>query len=327
MSDTRVVLHIGMPNAGSSAVQHGLFRHRDDLGACGLHYYTGGKSPRLISSGNGKDVAAYLIPRRREQAFSEAVFERTFAGRFLSSDHAVSVISAEQLAGAPADRLEDFRLRLLQGRKVQVVAFVRDIYAHVRSCWMQQIKRRAYLHGFERYATESYEDSQCGAALRFGRVFGFDKVTVIHMDGLKTDLFRTFLDAVGISTRFDPLPRINRGLSPGEVEALRLCNRVHRNADLATRVSDHLLQARPDAPRASVWSPRIAADLEARFRGRIDRVNIRYFAKAQVLGVGAEPSSADIDVVEDRIATWRAVLSALAHEGWRLTRPRRGGIA
>ena len=324
MSDTRVVLHIGMPNAGSSAIQHGLFRHRDDLAAHGLHYYTGGKSPRLISSGNGKDVAAYLMPRRREQAFSEAVFEQTFAGRFLSPNHAVSLISGEQLAGVSADRLEDFRARLLQGHDVRIVAFVRDLYPHVRSCWMQQIKRRAYVHEFERYAIDSYGDSQCGGVLRFGRVFGFDRVTVIHMDGLKTDLFRTFLDAVGISARFDPLPRINRGLSPAEVGALRLCNRIHRNAELATRVSDHLLQARPDAPRVSVWSPRIAADLEARFQSRIDRVNIRYFDKQPVLRVGGAPASADMDVIADRLAAWKGVLAALAQEGWRGSRPRPG---
>ena len=308
-----------MPNAGSSAIQHGLWRHRDELGACGLHYYTGGKAPRLISSGNGKDLAAYLIPRRREPAFSEAAFERNFAERFVSSRHAVSVISAEQLAGAPADRLEGFRRRLAQAYEVQVVAFVRDLYGHARSCWMQQIKRHAYVHDFRRYATDAYQDSQCGAALRFGRVFGFDKVTVVHLDSLKTDLFQAFLGAVGVAARFDPLPRVNRGLTPAEIAVLQLCNRIHRNRELATRVSDHLLQALPDAAPASAWSPKIADDLEARFRGRIDRLNARYFSKAPVLQVGGGASAAG-DIAQDRVGVWRSVLAAFAHEAWRYAR-------
>ena len=285
MASARVVLHIGMPNAGSSAVQYGLWRHRDELRSRGMHYYTGGKTPRLISSGNGKDLAAYLIPRRREPGFSEAAFEKTFAERFLSGD-AVSVISAEQLAGVQADRLEDFRRGLANGHEIQIVAFIRDLYGHARSCWMQQIKRHAYVHDFRRFMTDSYKDSQCGAALKFGRVFGFERVTVIHLNSLRTDLFQAFLGAIDVRARFDPLPRVNRGLSPAEVGMLQLCNRLHRSGELSTLISDHLLRVRPDARRAPVWSSEIAADLQGRFQDRIGRVNARFFSGEPVLQVG-----------------------------------------
>lgn len=277
----------------------------------------GGKLPRLISSGNGKDLAAYLTPKRRTRDFSEAHFERTFAERFLSPDHAVSVISAEQMAGAPGEGLEQFRRRLVPDHDVRIVACVRDLYAHARSCWMQQIKRNAYVHGFRRFVAEAYDDSQCGSVMRYRRVFGEANVALIHLDSLQGDLFASFLGAIGVPAGFAPLPRINRGLSAAEIEALQLCNRLHRSGRLATRISDHLLKVRPTSARAAAWSPEIAAELQARFQGQIDRVNARFFAKQPVLKVGGEPPDTPPDVVTDRLATWRPVLAYLVRDGWR----------
>ena len=316
MPGTRIVLHIGMPNAGSSAVQYGLWRYRDELRARGVHYYMGAKTPRFVSSGNGKDLAAFLNPRRRGPGFSEAVFERTFAERFLSSAHPVSIISAEQLAGAAAEPLETLRRELIGAYEVQVVGFIRDLYGHARSSWMQQIKRQAYVEGFAHYVRKSYGDMQCGAALRFGRVFGFGNVSLIHLESLKEDMFEAFLRAVGIPGGFGPLPRVNRGLSPAEVGALRLCNRIHRSTEWATCISDRLLEARAEGPRAPVWSAGLAAEIEARHRGRIDRVNLRFFANAPVLQVAREPQ-ASAKAREDVLRVWGAIMALLAREAWR----------
>ena len=302
-----VILHIGMPNAGSSAIQHRLWRNRQALEDAGAHYHAKPFEPRRVSSGNAKDLAQYLNPRKRAAGFSEPAFQRAFDKLLAPEDHPISIVSGEQLAGATPEMLARFRDEILRGRDIRIVAFIRDIYGHAHSCWMQQIKRQAYFESFERFCAERYTDPQCRAARRYHDAFGPERMRVIHYDSLEGDIFAAFLGAVGVSIPAeDSTPPINRSLSPAELGALRLCNRLHRNPDLSMRISDHLLAKRPDRPRAQVWSAQVAGRLEERYGADVAWVNARFFPGGDRLRVTAPVRRNGRG--ESRLEVWRDVV-------------------
>ena len=94
-----IALHIGLPRAGSSAIQYGLAEHAGALSRAGVHYATSSAlaswQANGVSSGNGMALARYLDPRRRPEGFSEVDFERGFDATYLSPAHPVSLISSE----------------------------------------------------------------------------------------------------------------------------------------------------------------------------------------------------------------------------------------
>ncbi len=307
-----VVLHIGMPHAGSSTIQHGLWRYRRELAAEGLFYFTGGAEQPLISSGNGAALAEYLIPERQGEGFSPEAFERDGWRRYVSPEHPISVISSESLAGARPRQLERFIDKLAGRQDVLIVAVMRDVYAHARSCWMQSVKRRLGVQDFEAFVQDEYKEIQCSVAVRYAKLFGVDRVRLLHFESLKGDLFGGFLEAIGVKARLEPPPQVNRGLTAAELKVLRLCNRIHGSAYLGGRISDHLITRHPERTRADVWSPGAAKLLTQRCRSRVAKVNAVLFGGEVMRVIGSEGRSAAPPPAEDELAIWGDVAEAVA---------------
>jgi hypothetical protein len=292
-----IVLHIGVSKTGSSAIQYALAKYQSELSALGVHYGLKNRDAvlqgRLVTSGNGAPLVLRLDPRRGKSAESEQL---DFESAYITPDHPVSLISSEGLSSADPELLAQFRRETIGDRDVRIIAFVRDLYGHAASSWMQRIKRHGYTGRFERFCRKSYGAKPCKALRTYAEVFGPERITVIHYDSVRGKVFQALLQALDLPAEgMDAPPHINRSLSQAEVEVLIACNTVHKDlAQLSARISDHLIYKHPDRPSHPVFSPAAAAVLEERFRPDVDWVNATFFAGAEVLKIGG-PAEAEAD--------------------------------
>jgi len=308
-----IVLHIGVSKTGSSAIQYGLARYQETLEARGLHYALDGAEAlverRLIASGNGSELAKQLNPRPDAPMQLTAV---QFDREFVSDTCPISLISCESLSAAQPGPLARFRDEVIGVREVRVVAFVRDLYGHAVSSWMQRIKRHGYTGLFQHFCAKPYNNKQCSALRTYAEAFGPERMSVIHYGGLRESPFKALLRTLGVPADDlqDP-PRINRSLSAAEVEVLIACNALHKNrGELSARISDHLIYKHPDRPTDSVRSPAAARILAERFGDDVDWVNRTFFPEGQDLAIG-QGGSAPPATADDRQEVWADAVEVL----------------
>lgn len=324
-----IVLHIGFPKTGSSALQYGFEKNREILAANGIHYGQGHVSALTsrggITSGNGARLAQYLVPRRRTPDFDEAAFAERFASRYVSADHPISLISSEALAFAEPAMLARFASQVVRNDDVVVVAIIRDIYGHARSAWMQGIKRAASSRDFDAFSIESYAAHQVDLLRAYVAALGRERIRLLHYETEKHDLLAAMLRVLGVDAVVDTsLPAINRSLSSAEIEVLRACNAAHRDPAISRLLSDMLIEKYPDRASHAEVDPEIVARFEARYGDDVAWVNDTFFAGRPVLRVAApprEPSAAPEAVAAEAI--WLDVVAALAGQVRELETPRR----
>lgn len=315
---TEVVLHIGISKTGSSAIQFGLAKHHAALAACGVHYAAANADEVVeshkISSGNGGPLAKLLMGANAAEGAFAAYDAAAFEDAFVAPELPVALISSEGLANADAQALADFRRRVLGERPVRIIAFVRDIYEHAVSSWMQRIKRHGYTDDFLQFCREKYSNKQCSALRVYAEVFGPSALVVVHYDPVRETVFDAFLEALGVAWRPDDQPpQINRSLSTTEVAVLRQCNAaLRKRATLSQLISDHLIGKRPLKPKASIRSAKAAAYLARKFGDEIAWANETFFHDRETLKVGAAaPGDAE---GEPEGKVWLDVVEALGLE-------------
>lgn len=318
-----IVLHIGAPKTGSSAIQLALARDQARLARFGVHYGLGEAEKAALrkeptSSGNGARLGHMLNPRHPESARLGAYQPADFRRDFVSPALPFSLISGEGMAGAGREQLLDFRDRILGGGDVRVIAFVRPVADQAASTYLQMVKTRGYARDFDSFCRDDFRDTQ-GAALRlFAETFGADRVQVLGYERSKADIYGAFLGALGMDWRpkRGPAP-VNRSLSQTELDVLLACNAIYRRpAELAQLVSRRLLAAAPDKPPARPGSPETTALLGERHADAVAWVNSTFFAGEPVLTIEGSPAPATAD--EPAEAVWIEVVRALADEVVRL---------
>ena len=318
-----LALHIGLPRAGSSAIQYCLANQAEALTQAGLHYALepalATRQANRVSSGNGLELARYLDPRRRPEGFSPERFEHDFDSTFVSPAQPVSLISSELCSAVSKSMLTRFRDAVVVGRPLRVVAVARNLYDHAFSCWSQTVKRQAYSHSFRRYVAELYDNPQCRSLRAYGKAFGYESLRVIHYDSVEDRLFSAFLQALDFDPSATEPPRINRGLTRAELKVQLAFNRIHGNRLMARAISDRFVGRRPDLPGDCMWDPEVAAMLEQRFGHELRRINRLVFDGRQLLSVTGERPRAEPPPKEPR--TWivaEAAQAALTHAASRV---------
>jgi hypothetical protein len=315
---TTVVLHIGMPKTASSAIQYALARHRILLSELGVHYARPDADPRFlpggISSGNGVALGLHLNPEKWPETYDPAVLEDAFGAAYVSAEHPISLISSEALAGAKHTELVRFKARMdAQGHAVRVIAFVRDLYDHAHASWVQRVKRGAYSDDFGTFCNTAYDNPQYRTLRIYRKVFGSEAMTVLHYDSAKDDVMAAFLAALGLPGQTLPAPpRVNPGLSAGEIEMLRRLNRLHRSPALARRLSDDLISRGAGRSSLPVQSPALAAALAERHGDEVKWINDRLLRRRHTLRIAGD---ADLRVpaggTSAQAAVWADVALAL----------------
>ncbi|MEM9303133.1 MAG: hypothetical protein AAGE01_13535 [Pseudomonadota bacterium] len=255
-----VVLHIGAPKTGSSAIQYFANANRDRLLEYGFYYPGHGVDPNRVSGGHS-NIGGPLINDRTDEA------KKRFA-RFLRDarrQDATLVLSAESFYGVP-EAVRD----LVGEANAGVLAYFRDPMAALISAYNQLVKRHYGTMTLAEYAVGlTRRDSRRATGLilqDWVEQFGADR---LHVLPYRRDLLAQGQAEVDFALRlgipaaelenFDwPEGQINVSYSPSALELKRLINHVldkRVDAELNQQI-DWALQRYSDAQEKVRRSPR-----------------------------------------------------------------------
>ena len=160
----KLVLHVGSPKCGSSAIQMALFKHVNDLENLGVKYPNfnnegfGWQASRGLTGGNGWNAAFDpSVPGDREAAATDT--EATFI-RLIDqvapdlNDFPIVVVSNELLQRICHEdffwkKLSDFRES--QNCGVEVILYLRNPFSMVSALYSERVKRGQTLKTFNDY--------------------------------------------------------------------------------------------------------------------------------------------------------------------------------
>jgi len=224
----RVVIHIGAPKSGSSAIQYFLLNNRSTLAKYG-YFYPEHRTDRNDVSGGHAELGSAVIAGDLEKAFS-------LVNRWVREAQArklTLLISSEALYG----RISEVQ-KLFHGHEVRIVAYFRNPVEALVSNHNQSIKRhfgRLPLADFlEQRATPSNRGVNGEVFFDWVKAFGPEEVRVrpYNPSAFKNDRIEyDFLDMLGVrglSARSFRLEKrlINTSYTPGALELKRLLNFV-----------------------------------------------------------------------------------------------------
>ncbi len=272
-----LVLHIGCPKTGSTALQTWLAINQAKLVDQGYHFALTDREAAhfRINSGNAAILDTFIRqnggPGKRDSG--RTVLDLYFSG----FDKAI--VSSEILSGYRPEYIEALREFFDQHRvQVRVVAYVRNLYDFFYSAHVQHVKRSNRLESFEQAVLEEKHFRHFLAFKNFSRFF---PVTLIHYDSVVDNVATAFCDAIGLDyAQLDPLPeqQVNRTLSRDEIVVLQSIGRWLREMDISADgfsgiVSDELVHRFPDTESRAVYSEEVHRHLSQTFSDQLDEFN------------------------------------------------------
>lgn len=245
------LVHIGPHKTGTTAVQYGFHRRREQVASYGVHY--AGPDPQVYRPA----VALTGLPGRlgarpaRPQEWDDLVAEVRAAGE----DRVV--ISSESFSNAEPAHIRRLYAEL-DPERVHVVRMVRRYDKLVPSQWQQQIaagRTRTYESFLEQVVQDPrsrfWERHGFGPLTRrWADVVGPDRVSVVVVDESDRDwLLRVFECLValpeGVLDRLEEdvtAGSVNRSLTSGEVEMLRTLNQFRGQSGWTAQTHQHLVR-------------------------------------------------------------------------------------
>ena len=228
-----IVVHIGHPKTGSSAIQHHLKINRARLKEYGYRYPMPARlldAKSKISSGNGRMFLHFDKPPRRV------------------------VFSNEQLSAPEHYEDRSVFLRQLETYRddLRIILFTRDLIDHFLSAWGQFIKRGGGTRTVDEYAHGYSGFSHIAHIVRVLERQGiaFTLRNYSRMDDAVGTFMRLVLgrqaDAYLAGAEFDHSV-INRSLTLAETELQRRLN-MQFGKELAGRIADDFVDHLPDLP-------------------------------------------------------------------------------
>lgn len=315
----RIIMHIGLPKTGSSALQYSFDTNRDRLAKVGVHYAAqrtaADAAPTGISSGNGGLLSLHIVKDERRPGADIAELPRLFDRTYVDPRCGISLISNEALARADTDGLRRFRDETVRDRDLMVIAYVRDLYGHARSSWMQGIKRGGYGEDLQAFVENKYGTPQTSALRRYHRVFG-DRLKVLHYDSNRKDIVPSFLNAAGLELGELQLgsPIINRSLSREEIDVMLEIHPLHKDRQFSQLLTDGLIARHPERQSFDEVDWSIVEDMKRRFSADVDWVNETFFGGQPVLKVEPAAAAQNSPAHDLTASVWKDVVDILINE-------------
>ncbi len=325
-----LVLHLGIPKTGSSALQVFLARNHAALLARGVDYLRIGEFmlgvEGRISAGNGAylartmlspDSPAHLPDTERYRAeFREAVARSTAR---------IGIVSSELFIDARREALEALIAELGEdGITVRALYYIRQHDQFLTSSYMQQVKRHACTESPESYARIAYRQHPYLRYHSFYRhlcgIFGADNILCRVYEGALTKgdgLFRDVLGALSIEAEglAFAVPDINTGLTPKDVAIMLLINRHQPRMQFSDLVVENAVNT--GAMMAGIAHhilPRwLIAEVEAYFHEENQAMARDYFRREQLFA--SPPYTGPVDSITPESLSPAAIsMSALSFE-------------
>lgn len=282
-----VVLHIGAPKTGSSALQNFFLKNREQLSSAGFYYPGHGSDANGISGGHSR-LGISLRDKQEalaEQIFSEYIEEAKSQGQTL-------LLSAESFYSFP-----EAVKSLMSGLKCRVICFFRDPAEYVVSIYNQSVKRHYNTVKLETFCKRilSTEQHQASGLLIYtwAEHFGLENISLLEYQKPKSadaSLEKIFLSELGVGAQqqakfeYNTKP-INRAYNESVLEFKRRLNYViDKDSKPQNNKIDHILQAISDtqsADRIENVATQVLKDtyalLDAKFKGSNDKIRNDFF--------------------------------------------------
>ncbi|RST86277.1 hypothetical protein EJC49_11265 [Aquibium carbonis] len=200
----KIIIHIGLPKTGSSAIQAFLSRNVEALALQGISYPSP-ESAQVLGAGACTGNLLHVMQRRATaDHFSGTVPERVDAYLDVTIEESIStsgtdtVLLSGEFLGAWVTPGRIAALQALSRRhEVLIVAFVRDLYDWQVSGWKQRVKANGETRDLSEYVEAVIEGG--GGVLRRLPQFldsGLD-CRLLNYDHHKQALIRAFLHVIG----------------------------------------------------------------------------------------------------------------------------------
>ena len=236
-----------------------------------------------------------------------------------AGDHETVLLSSEFLGELQPGEIEHLVRSIPDGWNPKVLCFVRDVYPLLWSAYGQQVKGAAVTRTFINYiAQPKHSYSQHKAIRDWSAALEPGQLHVAHYESHATDLMKYVAGQIGVPyERTEPLPeRVNRGLTPAEVEILRELNASHRGW-LSRDISDALLHrshAKPFLP----YYEEAATFCQINYSEAVSKVNERHFSGNPVVSLGIPPEEHVVTVTPDaELELYKIVSQISANAGAR----------
>ncbi len=296
-----LVLHLGMPKTGSSALQVFLARNRDALLARGVDYLPIGEFQLgvkgRITAGNGAFLARTLLASDSPARIDEPERHRAeFEAAVANSSARIGVVSSELLIDARQEEIGPLIVGLRErGMAVKALYYIRRHDQFLASAYMQQVKRHGYTDLPETYVRIAYKQHPFLKYHSFYRylceLFRSGNVICRIYDGAVmqgSGLFHDFLKALGVSAEGLALevPDVNTSLSPKEVAIMLLINRYHPRMQFSDFVVENAVTSgtMKAGIEHNILPAALLAEVEEYFREENRLMAQEYFGRETLFG-------------------------------------------
>ncbi len=305
-----IILHIGMPKTGTSALQVFLARNHAALKAHSIDYFQIGEFnlglKGSISSGNGSFLARTLLPPNAPARIADgAQYHTEFHTAVENSTADIGIVSSELFIDAAREHLERLLASIRNsGITVKALYYIRRHDQFLASAYMQQVKRHGYTDYPETYVRTMYRSTPFLKYHSFYRtladIFGARNIlcriydTAIRDEGgLFLDCLSAFgIDGTGFST---DIPAINTSLSPKEVAIMLMINRYHPRMQFSDLVVENAVTSGTMAAGIEhrLLPQRLLEEIESFFRSENAQMAQEYFHRSKLFEIPAFNGPAD----------------------------------
>jgi hypothetical protein len=287
----RLILHIGAPRTGSSALQDFFTLNAQQFKNLGYYYLVeqAVSTGQFSCSGNGARLLELCDSHFTTDA--QSVLSSYFTG----------------LQNAICSHEDFFHLTSAGWRRLReicddnqispyIIAFVRNPYGSYLSTYNQFVKMEGETKEFIQFVMR--ENAWRLDSLKHIKELFSDALKIIHYDSNSRNLSQAFLAAIGIP--FDsaitahPIRTVNRSLTSRELQILLEFNRVLGDTD-AKRASRVLIAANPEVSDLIQINPQALDIITERHRRDVDWLNITFFSGKNVFSIAGELDAAQLD--------------------------------
>ncbi len=313
----KVILHIGLPKTGSSAIQNFLARNGENLERSGFFY----QSPPVrdqyeITTGNAAPLWDIIKTRSRQEAGE-------FFSRYLKPDY-INILSSEVLAQAQ-EKDWKFLQEIFQENDIYletIIFFVRDVFPFLNSAYDQDVKRHGETKNFSLWL-ERRNKSKSGwdhhSIIRgIYNKFCINNLKPIYYECNSKSSISLFKAATGIKSGLEENissfkeNNVNRSLTNLERDYLIKINRIF-GASLGNQLSDHLIYKNPNFPSEKISiTPEEKETILQTYQAQVAWVNSCFFdGKPVVSCFGQEDPSSTRNLPFETDATSNSVQAAI----------------
>src|SRR6202047_129708 len=317
----RLILHIGAPKTGTSAIQRFLASNIESLRLIGMDYLNA-EPPRgdLHTTGNGLPIFLYFERADAEPKKLESLINGYFGTQ------RTAIVSSELLSSIAAAGWR----HIIDACQVQnitpfAIYYVRNVYPFYISTYNQLVKHNGVTESFEEFA-EQNSVFKCADRLTFiTDLIGADRLNVAHYESEQKNICEHFFSL--ISPAADKLNfelhtgRVNRSLDEAELRLMRIANRYPK-AHFPGELPNILISSDPNRCSEKPSRPEIIQLLTRRHIHDVSQINTRYFGGRETLQIaGAVPTSLEDTTIAtapaEKLFEWAlARLDSARHENF-----------